>query len=52
MRMGNKETDPNVIYDMKNFLDNFMIYNNTEINQFAKVFFKEKNVRAIWTWQN
>lgn len=37
-----EETDPNVIYDMKNFLDSFMIYNDTEINKFAKVFFKEK----------
>lgn len=35
-------TDPNVIYDIKNFLDSFMIYNNSQINNLAKVFFKLK----------
>jgi type I restriction enzyme R subunit len=34
-------TDPNVIYDIKNVLDSFMVYNDTEIDNFAKVFFKE-----------
>lgn len=35
-------TDPNVIYDIKNFLDSFMIYNDGQINNLAKVFFKLK----------
>ena len=34
-------TDPNTIYDIKNVLDNFMLYLDSEINAFAKVFFKE-----------
>lgn len=34
-------TDPNVIYDIKNVLDSFMLYTDTEIDNFAKVFFKE-----------
>lgn len=34
-------TDPNLVYDIKNVLDTFMVYNNTEIENFAKVFFKE-----------
>lgn len=34
-------TDPNVIYDIKTVLDSFMVYNDTEIDNFAKVFFKE-----------
>ncbi|NBH15686.1 type I restriction endonuclease subunit R [Lachnospiraceae bacterium] len=37
-----EETDPNVIYDMKNFLDSFMLYDSNGINKFAKVFFREK----------
>lgn len=35
-------TDPNTIYDIKNVLDSFMVYNDKEIDAFAKVFFKEK----------
>ncbi|MDU2598238.1 MULTISPECIES: type I restriction endonuclease subunit R [Anaerococcus] len=35
-------TDPNVIYDIKNFLDSFMIYDDSQINNLAKVFFKLK----------
>lgn len=34
-------TDPNTIYDIKNVLDSFMLYTDSEINAFAKVFFKE-----------
>jgi type I restriction enzyme R subunit len=34
-------TDPNVIYDIKNVLDSFMLYHDSEIDAFAKVFFKE-----------
>lgn len=34
-------TDPNTIYDIKNVLDSFMLYLDSEIDAFAKVFFKE-----------
>ena len=33
-------TDPNLVYDLKNKLDDFSIYRDTEIENFAKVFFK------------
>ncbi|MDR1621282.1 MAG: DEAD/DEAH box helicase family protein [Synergistaceae bacterium] len=36
-----ESTDPNTVYDIKNALDSFMIYTDSEINAFAKVFFKE-----------
>ena len=39
-------TDPNIIYDIKNTLDNFMVYNDIEIDSFAKVFFKETKTQA------
>lgn len=35
-------TDPNAIYDIKNFLDSFMLYDDKDINNLAKVFFKLK----------
>ena len=35
-------TDPNVVYDMKSFLDGAMLYDEKEIDDFAKAFFKEK----------
>ncbi len=34
-----KETDPNVIYDLKSTLDNFQVYQDLEIEKFAKIFF-------------
>jgi len=34
-------TDPNTIYDIKNKLDNYMVYNDYEIDNFAAVFFKK-----------
>jgi len=33
-------TDPNIIYDLKNKLDNFKIYYDSEILAFSKIFFK------------
>jgi type I restriction enzyme R subunit len=33
-------TDPNTIYDIKNVLDSFSVYTDSEIDAFAKVFFK------------
>lgn len=35
-----QETDPNVIYDLKNTLDEFKIYNQSEVEKFAEIFFK------------
>lgn len=35
-------TDPNTIYDIKNELDDFMIYEDKDIDKLAKVFFKLK----------
>lgn len=34
-----KETDPNVIYDLKNTLDEYHVYQQTEIEKFAGIFF-------------
>ena len=39
-------TDPNVIYDIKFELDNFMLYTDTEIHNLAKVFFKETKAQT------
>lgn len=39
-------TDPNVIYDIKNLLDSFMLYTNAEIDSFAKVFFKQTKTQT------
>lgn len=40
-----EETDPNVIYDMKNTLDEFRVYQTSEINSFADIFYS-KDVQA------
>lgn len=54
-------TDPNVIYDIKNVLDSFMIYQESEIGAFAKVFFMwfwdarqriKSSARSIWKTKN
>ena len=37
-----EETDPNVIYDLKNTLDEYCVYQDMEINQFADIFFSKK----------
>lgn len=34
-----EETDPNVIYDMKNTLDQFRVYQTSEIEAFADIFY-------------
>jgi len=39
-------TDPNVVYNMKSFLDGAMLYDEKEIDGFAKVFFKEKKQQS------
>lgn len=45
------ETDPNVIYDIKNNLDEYQIYQPSEIEHFANVYYSnnEKDVQAILT---
>lgn len=37
-----EETNPNVIYDLKNTLDDFRVYQQPEINHFANIFFNSK----------
>lgn len=46
-----QETDPNVIYDLKSTLDDFQIYQQSEIERFASSFYgkDEKNAQALLT---
>ena len=37
-----EETDPNVIYDLKNTLDEFRVYQQMEIDRFAEIFYADK----------
>lgn len=37
----NAETDPNILYDLKNTLDNYHVYRQSEIESFSKVFYNE-----------
>lgn len=37
-----EETDPNVIYDLKNTLDEFRVYQQLEIDRFAEIFYTDK----------
>ena len=41
-----ENTDPNTIYDIKNTLDGYMLYQESEIDAFAKVFFKESKLQG------
>ena len=38
-----KETDPNVVYDLKNTLDEYRVYQQLEINGFADVWYSAEN---------
>ncbi|MDE6849384.1 MAG: DEAD/DEAH box helicase family protein [Ruminococcus sp.] len=38
-----RETDPNVVYDLKNTLDEYRVYQQIEINSFANVWYSAKN---------
>ena len=38
-----KETDPNVVYDLKNTLDEYRVYQQVEINSFADVWYSASN---------
>lgn len=44
-----QETDPNVIYDLKNGLDEFLIYQQTEVEHFAQIYYgrSNKNTQAV-----
>ena len=37
-----KETDPNVIYDLKNTLDQYRVYQQMEVDRFAEIFYSGK----------
>ena len=37
-----EETDPNVIYDLKNTLDEYRVYQQAEIDRFAEIFYAGK----------
>ncbi len=41
-----EETDPNVIYDMKNTLDGFRVYQGSEIQKFAEIFYSSEEQTA------
>lgn len=41
-----EETNPNVIYDMKNTLDEFRVYQQIEIDRFADIFYSSKEQSA------
>lgn len=45
-----EETDPNVIYDLKNGLDAFQIYQLIEVERFADIYYKsKKDAQALLT---
>ena len=37
-----EETNPNVVYDLKNTLDNYRVYQEMEINKFADIFYSNE----------
>lgn len=41
-----EETDPNVIYDLKNTLDEYRVYQQMEIERFAEIFYEGKSQSA------
>ena len=41
-----EETDPNVIYDMKNTLDGFRVYQTSEVEKFAEIFYSNEEQTA------
>ena len=42
-----EETDTNVVYDMKNTLDDFRGYQKSEVDKFADIFYQKINQRVI-----
>ena len=41
-----EETDPNVVYDLKNTLDEFRVYQQMEVDKFADIFYSSKEQTA------
>jgi len=41
-----QETDPNVVYDIKNKLDDFHVYHQNEVDMFAEVYYR-RNVEGM-----
>ncbi len=41
-----EETDPNVVYDMKNTLDDFRVYQTSEVEKFADIFYSNDKQSA------
>ena len=41
-----EETNPNVVYDLKNTLDEYRVYQQTEIDKFAEIFYSGKEQSA------
>ncbi len=41
-----EENDPNIIYDLKNTLDDFRVYQQAEIDKFANIFYSAKEQTA------
>lgn len=41
-----EETDPNVVYDLKNTLDEFRVYQQMEVDKFADIFYSSKEQSA------
>ena len=41
-----EETDPNVVYDMKNTLDGFRVYQTSEVEKFADIFYSKDEQAA------
>ena len=42
-----EETDPNVIYDLKNTLDDYHVYQQMEVDRFAEVFYASRKQTAV-----
>ena len=42
-----QETDPNVIYDLKNTLDEYRVYQQIEINKFSEIFYSQQEVNDL-----
>lgn len=42
-----EETDPNIIYDLKNTLDTFRVYRHEEIERFADIFYSSGDIGKL-----
>ena len=43
---GKEEPNPNVVYDLKNTLDEFRVYQQLEIEKFANIFYSGDTQKA------